>query len=214
MSEKQLGFFTYDQNGNVRPKREDEFDISESQKPIPPLPDDMPARRFKSYDEYIHSVEWRKKRAYVIYLANGRCQKCGKETPLEVHHLNYDRLYREKLTDLQAVCKDCHPKADSERKRIREAEIYQKGLNTYAVRTLKLGETWWYDHYDFAVYKFDIFLARQSHFEDGGSEEEWKEELEYMKDEYFENYHYEKNYNDAEEFNSYRDDDWANNHRY
>lgn len=209
MPENQLGFFNYDQNGNVRPKREDEFTIPESPKPTPPpIPDDVPKRRFKSYDEYIHSTEWRNKRIYVIYRAQGHCEGCGREEKfLDVHHLNYDRLYREKLTDLQALCKTCHPKADEERRRIKEAEIYEKGLNTYAIRTLKLGETWWYEDYDFAVYKFDIFLARQAHFENGGSAEEWKEEVEYMKDEYFENYRYEKNYNDADEFNMYRDDD-------
>jgi len=209
MSEKQLGFFNYDQDGNVRPKKEDEFIIPETPKPPPPpIPNELSSRQYNSYDDYIHSVDWKQKRDYVIYLAEGQCQKCGKKKPLEVHHLTYARLYRERLADLKALCKECHPHADEERRRIRKAEIYEKGLNTYAIRTLKLGEMWWYDHYDFAVYKFDIFLARKSHFENGGSSEEWKEELQLMKDEYYENYKYEKNDEDAEEFNLFRDDDW------
>jgi len=209
MPENQLSFFNYDQNGNVRPKREDEFVIPETPKPAPPpIPNELPSRQYKSYDEYIRSTDWKKKRDYVIFLAERKCQNCGKEKPLEVHHLTYERLYRERLTDLKALCKDCHPPADKDRRRRREAEIYEKGLNTYAIRTLKLGETWWYDHYDFAVYRFDIFLARQSHFENGGSSEEWEIELGSMKDEYFENHRYEKNNEDAEEFNRYRDDDW------
>ena len=186
MSEKQLGFFNYDQDGNVRPKKEDEFIIPETPKPPPPpIPNELSSRQYNSYDDYIHSVDWKQKRDYVIYLAEGQCQKCGKKKPLEVHHLAYARLYRERLADLKALCKECHPHADEERRRIRKAEIYEKGLNTYAIRTLKLGEMWWYDHYDFAVYKFDIFLARKSHFENGGSSEEWKEELQLMKDEYY-----------------------------
>lgn len=209
MSDKQLSFFKYDQNGQVTPKKENEFSIPETPKPTPPpIPDEEPSRKYNSYDEYIHSTDWKKKREYVIYLANFHCQICGKGKPLEVHHLHYDRLYREKITDLQALCKDCHPKADDIRIRIKRAENYQKGLNTYAIRTLKLGESWWYEHYNFAVYKFDLFLERKEHFDDGGTLEEWKMKLEYLKEPYFENYKYGKNQEDADEFNSYRDDNW------
>lgn len=36
---------------------------------------------------------------------------------MDVHHLNYDSLYDERMEDLQVVCRSCHPTADHKRER-------------------------------------------------------------------------------------------------
>lgn len=38
------------------------------------------------------------------------CEKCGSIEELHVHHLSYKRLYHERLSDLQVLCKHCHLK--------------------------------------------------------------------------------------------------------
>ena len=61
------------------------------------------------YRKYIKSKAWRNLRKVVLERDKYACQKClatGK--PLHVHHLNYNRVGREKLTDLISVCEDCH----------------------------------------------------------------------------------------------------------
>jgi len=79
--------------------------------------------------------------------ADDTCQRCGfGSTNLEVHHLNYDRFGKERMTDLIVLCKQCHEKADRERVQKREAEFqarceesrYEAGYHTYM--TKKYGE--------------------------------------------------------------------------
>ncbi len=69
----------------------------------------------KEYRDYIHSPQWRANRKAFLKRSNGICERCKKYKATEVHHLNYDRLGKERLTDCEAVCDGCHPKADQER---------------------------------------------------------------------------------------------------
>lgn len=39
------------------------------------------------------------------------CEVCGKNRATQVHHLNYQRVHGERLSDLQAICPPCHQKA-------------------------------------------------------------------------------------------------------
>lgn len=68
--------------------------------------------RFKSewkrlYTQYLNSPEWRRKRREVFVDRDGLCEICG-ESAEQVHHLNYDRLGGELMTDLMAICEGCH----------------------------------------------------------------------------------------------------------
>jgi len=65
-------------------------------------------RRSKDYNSYIQSPAWRAKRAEKIILQGGSCEHCGTTGNLHVHHLSYVRLGREKMEDLQVLCKRCH----------------------------------------------------------------------------------------------------------
>lgn len=110
--------------------------------------------RFRSiYEIYMTSDAWRMKRVQVLDRACGRCERCGKEcNALEVHHLTYERFGgRELLSDLEALCGECHPRADKERVEakaialetaIQEAEetVFERGLDSWMRRAY--GENW------------------------------------------------------------------------
>jgi hypothetical protein len=60
------------------------------------------------YHKYLQSDEWRAVRARIMKRARGKCEKCGKRPPIQVHHKAYARLGHERDDDLIAVCGPCH----------------------------------------------------------------------------------------------------------
>ena len=100
--------------------------------------------RTEEYHAYIRSSEWKALRKKVIEKAGFSCQKCGAfffgGNGLDVHHLHYRTLFNERPGDLQALCRECHEKADDERKEDVEREVYDKRLNGWAAK--KYGEDW------------------------------------------------------------------------
>lgn len=60
------------------------------------------------YDKYLSSEAWHDRRALVLKRAHGVCEGCGLADATQVHHLTYDRVGREMLFDLVAMCNDCH----------------------------------------------------------------------------------------------------------
>ena len=61
------------------------------------------------YNQYMQSEAWDKKRKKRLSLDDYICQDCRcKNKPLDVHHLNYKRLGRERMEDLLSVCRSCH----------------------------------------------------------------------------------------------------------
>ena len=76
------------------------------------------------YNEYIKSSGWIAKAQAAKQRAGQKCQLCGakrKDVQLDTHHNTYQRLGREKNTDLLVLCHPCHmrhedklPKPDGE----------------------------------------------------------------------------------------------------
>ena len=64
----------------------------------------------KSYNNYLHSERWKKKRYKVLKRDNFQCANCHSKYILQIHHLTYKNIFREPLCDLIALCKDCHTK--------------------------------------------------------------------------------------------------------
>lgn len=62
-----------------------------------------------AYKKYMGSETWVRKK-YAYFGAYGKkCQACGTGVgPIHVHHMTYDRLGRELLTDLCGLCDPCH----------------------------------------------------------------------------------------------------------
>ena len=61
-----------------------------------------------TYAEYIASSAWDTRRRQRLEKDAHRCQGCGSEDGLHVHHRTYDRLGNELPRDLITVCEVCH----------------------------------------------------------------------------------------------------------
>lgn|SRR5258707_10513860 len=59
---------------------------------------------------YLKSGHWQGQRKQALRRAKHRCQHCESTRRLEVHHLSYERLGREKKKDLIVLCAICHEK--------------------------------------------------------------------------------------------------------
>jgi len=65
------------------------------------------------YHNYLQSPEWRRKRED-LFIAVGRvCEDCEDDLTIKeahVHHLTYDNIFNESISDLQVLCPSCHKK--------------------------------------------------------------------------------------------------------
>jgi hypothetical protein len=78
----------------------------------------VPRELREHYDKYMETAQWRVLRRKIYKRAKKRCELChalpavtGGQRPRRaqaVHHVTYDRLFFERLTDLLAVCFTCH----------------------------------------------------------------------------------------------------------
>ena len=59
---------------------------------------------------YLRSLHWRTVRAQKIKEAGGKCEVCGVGGKLDIHHLTYERLGHERMSDLQILCRKHHNK--------------------------------------------------------------------------------------------------------
>ena len=76
------------------------------------------------------SPAWEAKRQAKFRQVGQRCQKCrrwkhqlGPGEWLEVHHLTYKRLFRERLSDLQVLCNTCHGRVTKRKRRQRKGRF-------------------------------------------------------------------------------------------
>lgn len=68
----------------------------------------LAALGFSSYRDYLHAPHWQATRA--AYRASAQPQDCicGETEGLQLHHLSYERVGAERLTDLTPLCDRCH----------------------------------------------------------------------------------------------------------
>ena len=59
---------------------------------------------------YLYSKHWRETRVRKLKDVGYKCEKCQQRGRLDVHHLTYARIGREKMSDLQVLCRPCHEK--------------------------------------------------------------------------------------------------------
>lgn len=98
-------------NGNIEAQRQHE----EAASKLKPKKTRKRKRKVKPtrlgwvcYKDYLQSDWWKQRRLRSLRLAGFRCQRCGSDAMLQVHHLNYKRLGRERDADLEALCRQCH----------------------------------------------------------------------------------------------------------
>lgn len=61
-----------------------------------------------AYLDYINSNPWKEKCKVIKETRGNKCQVCGSEKDLQVHHNTYERLGCEDDNDLILLCKPCH----------------------------------------------------------------------------------------------------------
>lgn len=75
-----------------------------------------------SYDltalsDYYASPKWAAKRNERLIIDGFKCARCGFTRALEVHHINYERLFDEDVSrDLITLCKKCHRELEEQKK--------------------------------------------------------------------------------------------------
>lgn len=67
---------------------------------------DIPEK--ERYGRYLASREWGLLREQIKQRSGGICERCGFNKSDAVHHLTYERKYKERLEDLQDICEGCH----------------------------------------------------------------------------------------------------------
>ena len=61
------------------------------------------------YTRYLTSPKWAAKRELYFNTYGKFCRACRTTFgPIQLHHMTYERLGRERLTDLVALCAKCH----------------------------------------------------------------------------------------------------------
>ena len=60
------------------------------------------------YNAYLQSEHWQQKRTRILQKRGKRCEVCGIQHRLQVHHLTYARLGNELDSDLKVLCWACH----------------------------------------------------------------------------------------------------------
>ena len=64
--------------------------------------------KFKSYNEYMASSLWRRRRKQILKRANYMCESCKIRKATQVHHKTYKHLFNEYPNELIALCGTCH----------------------------------------------------------------------------------------------------------
>jgi nucleoside 2-deoxyribosyltransferase len=62
----------------------------------------------KDYGEYLASREWALLRNKRMEMSGGICERCKTNPADQVHHLTYERVKHERISDLRAICRPCH----------------------------------------------------------------------------------------------------------
>ena len=81
------------------------------------------------YNRYLRSQAWYEKRKAVIRRAKNQCEMpdCRRRTPfLDVHHLTYENFEHEPLSDLVALCRQCHERVEFEKEQARSGSPTQE----------------------------------------------------------------------------------------
>lgn len=84
--------------------------------------------RKQRYRIYLNSEHWKNLRQEKLE-KNPRCEKCGRSTCLDVHHLVYRDLYDVTLKDLQTLCRSCHNKEHEKKNCKSKKQVFRKRIN-------------------------------------------------------------------------------------
>jgi len=79
------------------------------------------------YENHLRSDKWRELRRLVWQRAKGLCERCS-EPGAHVHHLTYERMGDELLSDLQLLCRRCH---EEEHPHMAESSVAAQAVSSW-----------------------------------------------------------------------------------
>ena len=127
------------------------------------------------YEAHINSSKWKNTCAAVRRLHGNRCQKCGHGSArLEVHHINYERLGDERLSDLMLLCPDCHAAEDKKREKASKEKsaaalrAAHRDARYRGYMKARFGEYWEDHETEDIADEFDEWLRQKEEEEESG----------------------------------------------
>ena len=95
----------------------------------------------KSYKAYLMSAGWRSKKNLILKKRGKKCERCGYDKNLHVHHKTYKNIFKEKLEDLEVLCFKCHHKEHFGVK-IKKIKIKDLSKYGYQISYLEKDKVW------------------------------------------------------------------------
>ena len=93
--------------------------------------------RTEYWNQYLKSDHWKTLRTAKLFQTPA-CEKCGNNSRLDIHHINYKNLYDVELSDLMTLCRKCHveihkppvpkPRKKKKKRKIRNVFRHRKSL--------------------------------------------------------------------------------------
>ena len=80
----------------------------------------VPVRWNPQYDSYLQSARWRNLKRLKMIETRGLCEVCHRRGGSHLHHNTYDRIFNERLSDLNLLCATCHKEAHLPDEKLRE----------------------------------------------------------------------------------------------
>ena len=74
--------------------------------------------RHISYKSYLNSSHWKEKRKEFKKCYIRACVICGTNENIELHHITYKNIGKERLSDLCFLCRDCHESVHNKTKKV------------------------------------------------------------------------------------------------
>ena len=74
------------------------------------------------YKDYLKTEHWKAISKQAKENADNRCQLCNSGGELHTHHRTYDRVGKEKISDLICLCANCHKKFHDEAQEVNYIE--------------------------------------------------------------------------------------------
>jgi hypothetical protein len=78
-----------------------------------------------NYTAYLLSPEWKAIRQIKLRQSSHKCEGCLNASRLQIHHLTYKRIGREKMSDLMVLCDNCHGQVHEMWKRMPKFTVSQ-----------------------------------------------------------------------------------------
>lgn len=100
-------------------------------------------------EKYYTSPEWAALKDAVRKRCGNVCEACESRPMYALHHVTYQRLYHEELTDLAGLCEECHKAQHSLAEKEDSPRVIHNAIKDYLWRQMECCGTWPLSEEDF-----------------------------------------------------------------